>query len=281
MSIYLPLVLVLAKKPHQPASPTWLLLQTYLWDYPLFLWMRICHHGLATRALPPFVSIINEDLAIGSAPFASDVPTLYARRNTDNSNEGGAYSIGAVVNMCREYSGPLAAYQEHGIISVTFPTPDLCEPSYEDVINAVAFMRTYIKTRNKLKNDPTVKTSVATDTSSSESETTNDQNNGHNSRRVLVHCKAGRGRSVCIALCYLLSVKADSFIKYNEEVSLKGWNPNARKIIRKSTILEEFSSIQMHRDIAESWVPKCKVIQRYVLLKYSGWVCTLIFIPFH
>ncbi len=92
LSIYLPLFVVFAKKPHQPASWLYLKLQTLLWDTPLFLWMRICHIAFGTRALPPFASIISEDLVIGSAPFQSDVAIMWDAR---------ALNVGAVVNMCR------------------------------------------------------------------------------------------------------------------------------------------------------------------------------------
>ena len=92
LSIYLPLFVVFAKKVHQPPSWLYLKLQTLIWDTPLFLWMRICHSALGTRALPPLASVITDDLVIGSAPFSSDVAILW---------DATTLNVGAVVNLCR------------------------------------------------------------------------------------------------------------------------------------------------------------------------------------
>jgi len=78
--------------------------------------------------------------------------------------------VRAVVNTCEEYSGPLDKYAESGITQLHIPTVDFTSPSLEDVRAGVDFIE-------------------------------NHYNQGH---AVYVHCKAGRGRSATIALCWLM-----------------------------------------------------------------------------
>ena len=81
-----------------------------------------------------------------------------------------AEGVGAVVNMCEEYAGPTAAYERAGIRQLRVPTVDFTAPSLVDVQRAVAFMREEISA----------------------------------GRSVYVHCKAGRGRSATVVLCWLI-----------------------------------------------------------------------------
>lgn len=78
----------------------------------------------------------------------------------------------AVFNMCREYSGPVEEYNKHGIVQHWFPTSDLSEPTCSDIEKAVTLME-----ERKLEDSDAV---------------------------LFVHCKGGRGRAVCIALCFLV-----------------------------------------------------------------------------
>ena len=92
-------------------------------------------------------------------PLPSDVAYLNSQK------------VRAVVNMCREYEGPLELYKKHDIEQLHCPTADLCEPSIEHLQQAVAFIQSHTSAQ----------------------------------RRVVVHCKGGRGRAVAVALCYLIS----------------------------------------------------------------------------
>ncbi len=78
--------------------------------------------------------------------------------------------IRAVVNTCEEYSGPIDAYSELGITQLHLPVIDFTSPSLEDVRAGVEFIEDHHR-------------------------------QGHT---VYVHCKAGRGRSATIALCWLM-----------------------------------------------------------------------------
>lgn len=81
-----------------------------------------------------------------------------------------AEGIRAVVNTCEEFSGPLDLYRKFGIEQLHLPTIDFVHPTLADVQRAMAFIEAHVAA----------------------------------GRRVYVHCKAGRGRSATIALCWLM-----------------------------------------------------------------------------
>ena len=67
-------------------------------------------------------------------PLEVDVRYLHTEKN-----------VGPVVNMCREYRGPVAEYAQYGIQQVHLPTPDVCEPTYEDVLEGVHCIVQHLK----------------------------------------------------------------------------------------------------------------------------------------
>ena len=82
--------------------------------------------------------------------------------------------VQAVVNTCNEYGGPVKQYQQYGIEQLRVPTIDFTPPSLESVIKGVEFITRHVE-------------------------------QGDN---VYVHCKAGRGRSATVALCWLMAYRA-------------------------------------------------------------------------
>lgn len=82
--------------------------------------------------------------------------------------------IDIVVNMCMEYCGPVESYLKCGITQIHLPTPDVCEPKFEDIIKGLRQIRTLSKGGNKFP-------------------------------KIFVHCKAGRGRAATFALCLMIS----------------------------------------------------------------------------
>lgn len=78
--------------------------------------------------------------------------------------------VGGVVNTCEEYAGPCDAYQRLGIQQLRIPTIDFQSPDYASVVAAVEFMDTCVA----------------------------------EGKRIYVHCKAGRGRSATVAMCWLM-----------------------------------------------------------------------------
>ncbi|KAL6074087.1 Dual specificity protein phosphatase DSP8 [Balamuthia mandrillaris] len=78
--------------------------------------------------------------------------------------------VRGVVNTCDEYAGPWRSYQQHKVEQIRIPIVDYFPPTLSDVKKGVAFIRKF-------------------------------QERGES---VYVHCKAGRGRSTTIVLCYLI-----------------------------------------------------------------------------
>lgn len=78
--------------------------------------------------------------------------------------------VTGVINSCEEYKGPVHAYRSHGIEQLRVPTFDYVSPSLADIRESIAFIR-----KHQARNG-----------------------------KVYVHCKAGRGRSATIALCWLV-----------------------------------------------------------------------------
>jgi len=75
-----------------------------------------------------------------------------------------------IVNACWEWGGAPALYAELGIRFLHVPTLDFEAPAWKDALRAADFIRDAVR----------------------------------GGGRVLCHCKAGKGRSVCLALAYLV-----------------------------------------------------------------------------
>ena len=198
LMIYLPILgTVFYKQPHEPATQLFLLIETVFWDYPLMWWMRIISM-INGRALKPFYSTITDAVAMGSMPLDVDVKYLQEERN-----------IGLVVNMCREYAGPLKEYSKHDITQLHLPTPDVCEPDYYHILQGVHTIIEFIEAhREKSAATEAAMTEIVTTqpgAPSNETAVPEVTKAPHVTRRVFIHCKAGRGRAATMTLCYLLA----------------------------------------------------------------------------
>jgi len=93
--------------------------------------------------------------------------------------------ISVLVNMCEEFAGHQSMMAEHGIVQLHLPTRDYDCPSEADLLRGAAFMSEQINA----------------------------------GRQIYVHCKAGRGRSAALVLCFLIlsrrisSLQADDIIR--------------------------------------------------------------------
>lgn len=171
--IYIPIIgVVFYKKPHEKASDLFLFLEWLFWDTPLLCWIYLVSIT-GGRALQPFYSEINEKLAVGSIPLESDVSFLASKQ------------INIVINMCKEYCGPKSAYEQFKISQIHIPTPDICEPEFNDVMKG---LKSTIQILKKSKNS-----------------------------KVFVHCKAGRARATTFALI-LLIVTSGATLESSDEV---------------------------------------------------------------
>eukprot|EP01133_Synstelium_polycarpum_P004083 gene4083-4756_t len=78
-------------------------------------------------------------------------------------------NVRAVVNLCDEYAGPVATYARYGIKQLYLPVVDHYEPSVAELRSAITFIEQQVAERNS----------------------------------VFVHCKAGRGRSGAVVICWI------------------------------------------------------------------------------
>ena len=81
-----------------------------------------------------------------------------------------AEGVTGVINMCIEYPGPKIAYEKIGIEQLWLPTVDFTPPTIEDIRQAINFIERHQRDGGK----------------------------------VYVHCKAGRGRSATVVLCWMM-----------------------------------------------------------------------------
>ena len=81
------------------------------------------------------------------------------------------YSVRAVVNTQDEYGGPRATYAKYGIAQLRVRTIDFTIPDYAQCVRSVLFMANFVR----------------------------------RGEDVLVHCKAGKGRSTTVVLCFLIA----------------------------------------------------------------------------
>ena len=132
----------------------WLL--GYVLFYPTLAW-NLLLKGLGLRRR--WGDWVDDRVLLGALPFRQDVAALKAA------------GVGAVLNTCREWRGPVEEYQAAGIEELRLPITDFTAPSLDDVRAGVAFI----------------------------------QRQAAAGRKVYVHCKAGRGRSATIVLCYLVA----------------------------------------------------------------------------
>jgi atypical dual specificity phosphatase len=84
-----------------------------------------------------------------------------------------ALGVTAVVNLCEEFPGQPARLAALGMTQLHLPTLDYHCPSLDDINTALDFIR------RRLADRP--------------------------GEKIYVHCKAGRGRSAAVALCYLMA----------------------------------------------------------------------------
>ncbi|RLN00906.1 putative dual specificity protein phosphatase DSP8 [Panicum miliaceum] len=118
---------------------------------------------------------VDQYVLLGAVPFPSDVPRLKQ------------LGVRGVVTLNEPYETlvPTSLYQSHGINHLEIPTRDyLFAPSLEHICQAVDFIHRFLELL-------------------CEASTENEMQGGS----TYVHCKAGRGRSTTIVLCFLIKYR--------------------------------------------------------------------------
>lgn len=158
--------------------------------YPTLLWNIALSKLLPQRR---WWDWIDDHVLLGALPMKHHVARL--------KGEG----IGAVINTCREYPGPLALYREAGIEQLYLPTVDFTPPTLEHLESGVAFIQRQI----------------------------------HEGRKTYIHCKAGRGRSATVVMCYLIS---KGYSPGDAQKLLIEKRPHVVSSLAKRNVVIEFAS---------------------------------------
>jgi hypothetical protein len=112
-----------------------------------------------SRRIGHWTTNIDETVILGGAPFGHWPERLYYN-----------HQVRGIINLCREYRGPIRHYERLGMEELYLPTTDHFEPTVGDLETAVNFIAQY-------------------------------QQHG---KRVYVHCRAGHGRSAAVVFAWLL-----------------------------------------------------------------------------
>lgn len=147
----------------------------YLWDPPLLISIHL--------SKPFGIHVLNDGkgkfISIIDENIAiSSMPTYWDIPKLRSAE----MNILSVVNMQNEWQGPINAYQKAGIEQLRLRTLDTFAPTLEDLRRGVAFIK------RRLKECP--------------------------GSRVLIHCKAGRGRAITMAISYYLSIGVEPNIAF-------------------------------------------------------------------
>jgi hypothetical protein len=127
-------------------------------DAPLVAAGYVSRELFGAHLFAPFASILDDAIVQGSLPFPSDVAVLAAE----------PYNVGAVVNMCREWSGATSEMSKHGVVQCWLPHQDTTAPSYKSVVEGCAFIKEFRR--------------------------------AHPKKRVYIHCKGGIARASTMTL---------------------------------------------------------------------------------
>ena len=159
--------------------------------YPTLWWNMLLGRVLKIRN---WWDEIDNDVILGAYPFPSDIEKL------------SELGVGAVVNTCHEYGGPIEQYQRFDIRQIHIPTTDFTHPKLEDIDAAVDFMCEQIS----------------------------------DGRRVYVHCKAGRARSATVVSCWL--IRARQMSAQEAQQTMLRARPHVNPRIAERPVVKEFES---------------------------------------
>ena len=145
--------------------------------------------------LHSLATAVAPQVLLGSLPFQCDVSALQHRGVTH------------VVNMCGETPGPTAKYAGAGITQLHVPVADGDQPTVDQITTAVTWMGDVLSAPATPDTPPP---------------------------RVLVHCKAGMGRSATVVLCHFI---ANGWSGKKAFAHMKSLRPEvARSVLRYASV---------------------------------------------
>ena len=112
--------------------------------------------------------------------------------------------VRGIVNTCEEYDGPINEYQQFGIEQFHMPTIDFTHPADDDISNAISFVE-------KHRGD---------------------------GGKVYIHCKAGRGRSATVAICWLM--KSQGITAAEAQQKLTDARPHVNQHLTDRPVVQRF-----------------------------------------
>lgn len=116
-----------------------------------------------------------------------------------------ASGVRRVINLCTEYGGPGETYRRYGIEQLRLPTYDFTPPTLETIERAVAEIG---------------RTAASGET-------------------IYLHCKAGRGRSATVAVCWLMH--RDGLSAVDAEGRLRRIRSQIDRDLHRRRVVIEFS----------------------------------------
>ena len=146
-----------------------------------------------------YFSVVDEHVLLGAVPLA-----IFG-----HVNKLRAMGVRGVVNMQREYSGPVASYSRGSvkIEQLHLPTVDHEEPRVEDLQRAVEFIRKHASSGG----------------------------------RVLVHCKGGHGRSAAVAAAWLMTSEGGNHTPRMAQEKLNAVRHVRKKLFKQDNIKTFYS----------------------------------------
>ena len=124
--------------------------------------------------------------------------------------------VRAVVNLCAEATGPTGLYEELGIACLRLPTIDFSSPNLRQVEEGIAFIAAQASCDH----------------------------------RTYVHCKAGRGRSATLVLCWLMT--RYGMTPGRAQARLVQCRPHVKRHLARLPVVQQISAANKGRDGLEN-----------------------------
>jgi len=158
---------------------------------------------------------IDEHVILGAIPVWGDLKRLRA------------LGVIAVINLCEEFPGEPQKLTALGMTQLHLPTLDYHCPSLENIYKALDFIRSRSTAESASCESPAAAAAPRL------------------RGKVYIHCKAGRGRSAAVALCYLMVSRG--LTAADAARRLKQLRPAVRRHIDQDATIRAFDASCVNR----------------------------------